>query len=422
MGELLQNDHDEITARMIGELEDKFRVLDQYAFEKSGEDVIQIRIHQLALASVLVNIHGRSRFVLVRAHATLGECYLSNEYHEQALEHLTKAKNFNTTVANDVPDSREFQIHILTLLSKAYLEKKMTKDALNLLDEAASLNADVVEKQHISNAAILQGFAHVYVSTKEYEKALDYYSQVWEITEAEHGLKSEYTASVYLEIAKIQMKAKNISEATSYQRRALDVFLDIEFPKHDFVAEIAIKLGEWQEMAGEYGDAKDSYRSAESLYEYTYGVIDKRTAKVKRSIALVLLKSNQYDEALQELREVEELEKTLFGDGSLMVAKTYKIIASIFMLQKDFKNSHDYFIKSLRIFDSNDSTKNVKEVKAKLRAVKEYLKTVLQEGEGEKGVTGDDITSTSSKGNSPFRSSGKVSSKGKRKKKLSFKS
>jgi hypothetical protein len=46
-------------------------------------------------------------------------------------------------------------------------------------------------------------------------------------------------------------------------------------------------------------------------------VVDKRTCKVKRNIALLFLKSNKYDEALEELKEVEELEKTLYGDNSV---------------------------------------------------------------------------------------------------------
>lgn len=34
-------------------------------------------------------------------------------------------------------------------------------------------------------------------------------------------------------------------------------------------------------------------------------MVDKRTCKVKRNISLLYLKSNKYDEALEELKEVE---------------------------------------------------------------------------------------------------------------------
>jgi hypothetical protein len=42
-------------------------------------------------------------------------------------------------------------------------------------------------------------------------------------------------------------------------------------------------------------------RQAEAIYENTYGVVDKKTCKVKRDISLILLKGNNYDEALNEL-------------------------------------------------------------------------------------------------------------------------
>jgi len=46
-------------------------------------------------------------------------------------------------------------------------------------------------------------------------------------------------------------------------------------------------------------------KQAEQIYEYNYGVVDKKTCKVKRNISLLYLKSNMYEEALEELREVE---------------------------------------------------------------------------------------------------------------------
>lgn len=64
-------------------------------------------------------------------------------------------------------------------------------------------------------------------------------------------------------------------------------------------------------------EALQSLRTAEEIYEKTYSVVDKRTCKVKRNISLLYLKSNKYEEALEILREVEELEKTLYGDGSV---------------------------------------------------------------------------------------------------------
>lgn len=70
-------------------------------------------------------------------------------------------------------------------------------------------------------------------------------------------------------------------------------------------------------------------RLAESIYEQNYSQEDKRTCNVKKNIALIFLKSNHYEEALQEFKEVEILEKVLYGDSSLNLAKTYKTVGTL---------------------------------------------------------------------------------------------
>ena len=49
---------------------------------------------------------------------------------------------------------------------------------------------------------------------------------------------------------------------------------------------------------------------------------DVRTCKIKRNVALVYLRGNLFDDALKELKEVEQLELILYGDSSPQLAKT----------------------------------------------------------------------------------------------------
>jgi hypothetical protein len=57
--------------------------------------VVAVRIQQLALCKLLVNIHKKDLFMLVQAYAKLGDAYLRNRYFEQALDHLTTALKLN---------------------------------------------------------------------------------------------------------------------------------------------------------------------------------------------------------------------------------------------------------------------------------------------------------------------------------------
>ena len=81
--------------------------------------------------------------------------------------------------------------------------------------------------------------------------------------------------------------------------------MDSQQVAQDQVADVAITLSEWLEKAERIEEALDVLKQAEQIYEYTYSVVDKRTCKVKRNVALLYLKSNRYDEALDELKEVE---------------------------------------------------------------------------------------------------------------------
>ena len=52
--------------------DEKLRSLDEYIAEQKAEEVIQGRIQQLAICKVLVNIHKKDLFILVRAYTNLG--------------------------------------------------------------------------------------------------------------------------------------------------------------------------------------------------------------------------------------------------------------------------------------------------------------------------------------------------------------
>lgn len=78
------DDYEEIDYKICGELgkktihglnfflEEKNRALDEFAMSQTPEGAIQVRVQQLALCKVLVNIHKRDLFILVKAYTNLG--------------------------------------------------------------------------------------------------------------------------------------------------------------------------------------------------------------------------------------------------------------------------------------------------------------------------------------------------------------
>ncbi len=78
-----------------------------------------------------------------------------------------------------------------------------------------------------------------------------------------------------------------------------------KYSNTEFLAHIAIELYEMQEKAAKFDDALESLMQAKQILEENYGLVDKRTTRVKRNISLIRLKLGMIPEALQEMKEVE---------------------------------------------------------------------------------------------------------------------
>ena len=280
------------------------------------------------------------------------------------------------------------------------------KDALSLLEKSLKMNKQVMGEDHHSNCLIYIAMAHVHQRLKDYETSTNLLFQVWEIYQAQFGSGSLEVGKVYLELALAHLKKKDTNEAISFQQKALKVHQDIagdvtnqqqqqegESPiSQDTVADIAITLSEWLEKADRIEEALESLKFAEQIFEYSYSVIDKRTCKVKRNVALLYLKSNRYDEALDVLKEVEELERTLYGEASTQLAKTYKVIGTLYIINSSPQEAREYLLRALGIFEAKGLIKLLKEVKSKLKMLNSSVKMAAEMAaqEAVDGGSGDD--------------------------------
>ena len=101
------------------------------------------------------------------------------------------------------------------------------------------------------------------------------------------------------------------------------------------------------------------------IYERSYGMEDVRTCKIKRNVALVYLRGNKFDDALKELKEVEELERLLYGDTSAQLAKTQKIIGTLMIIMKNTSDqkvisvddAREYLMQAHAIFEQRGMVK-----------------------------------------------------------------
>lgn len=135
------------------------------------------------------------------------------------------------------------------------------------------------------------------------------------------------------DFAKVYFKKKDFDEAIKYQKRAIDNYRQNDFDLEKR-AQANITCSDWMVKANNIDEALQYLKEAEEIYESTYGLVDKKTCKLKRDIALLLLKANKYDDALEEVIEVEEQERNLYGETSIQLGRTYKLIGTLYILRQ----------------------------------------------------------------------------------------
>lgn len=74
---------------------------------------------------------------------------------EQALEHLTTALKYNGELLSQVAETKDYHIHLLTMLGRCYLEAGSPTEAMALLQKGLEMAEQVQPDNLISQANIL---------------------------------------------------------------------------------------------------------------------------------------------------------------------------------------------------------------------------------------------------------------------------
>lgn len=362
----------EISNKICKELEEKQEELSKYLREKQEVNnklgIIQIHRHQLAISKILVSVHGRSPYILVKAHGNLSESYFSAEYYEASIDHLTSALKLNMTLFESIKDSQNYHIHLLTNLGKCNIFLNKTSEALDILQKALKSNQNMNGPKDISNTSILSALSKVHFKQKEHSKALEYLTEVWEIYESKFGMKHEIMIEVYTDMAEIYKSQGDTKNAVEILRRKLYLMHELEIFNNS-LAETFEKCGVWLQELFMYPQAIDAFREAEKIYIQNNGMISKVASKLKRKICGVLVKIEEYEEAVKECKELEEIDKSLYGEYSSQYAKDLKVIGTVSMIISKNLEALKYFNKALEVYTRLRNSKAVKEVRSKLETL-----------------------------------------------------
>jgi hypothetical protein len=81
------------------------------------------------------------------------------------------------------------------------------------------------------------------------------------------------------------------------------------------------------------------------------------------------LRCNEFKDALKELREVECIERVVYGDNSVSLAKTLKVIGTLLIIQGNKDEARKCLNEALMAFELRGQTKLIKETTLKLKQI-----------------------------------------------------
>ncbi len=158
----------------------------------------------------------------------------------------------------------------------------------------------IFEEHRLADSAdqARHNLASIYCETKQYQKAIDTYSEVIEYRQRRYGARDWRTASAFAGPAVVLLKTKDYEKAESYFRRCLDG------QKRDTDPETSEHLAYTLTAVGKLDEARGIYEHLLDLAEHRFG-LPYRVADFKGSLARIAAYEGQWDKALRLADEAQ---------------------------------------------------------------------------------------------------------------------
>ena len=312
----------------------------------------------------------------------MGDCLYYQGKLDACLIDYTKALQVASKMGN-----KNAEYEILTLLKKAYSEKKDMRNVMGVSNKIDSLlntskSSSLTLPQMYSNAKMAYSNNNIklaeyyylkieemldtlsndpeksnhldfyrairdfYTETKQYEKALDYSKKY--ITCAKDHLSSSHISTYYAEEARIYgfMKQKDkVIEDLDIARKGFRIDEDPynvnNFFYHFWAATSYQELKEWEKCASEYRKTIAVLEKNEMGDDFIYSM--------KAALAGALYQLGEYDEARNMYHEYAQYCKKNYGENSLKYASALKYLANIEGFCNDIENGEKHYAECMAI-------------------------------------------------------------------------
>jgi len=103
-----------------------------------------------------------------------------------------------------------------------------------------------------------------------------------------------------------------------------------------------------------------------------HGYLNKEVSQVKRRIINIYLSMQDLKEAVDELEELKNIDSSIYGKYSNIVAKNYKLRGILELAFCNSDNSIKFLGKSYKIFQKNNKKSHIYDINEKINKINKY--------------------------------------------------
>lgn len=231
-----------------------------------------------------------------------------------------------------------------------YTDMKRYDLALEIMNEQLLFYS---KKNMMSDySSVLLGVSNIFLTKKEYSKALDGYFKCLEIDEKIFPINNEVIAVEYCNIGEAYYWLQKYDLSYKYRKMSLELYKKMNFM--DGIANLEMDIGSTLMKLKDYRLAEQYLKNALINYrtiKYPFGI-----RKIKENFVHLYLDTHRYDNALRECSELESL--SVESKDSTEISTCYNLFADIYYSVKSYKQSAEYYKKYIELKEELDSKQN----------------------------------------------------------------
>lgn len=282
---------------------------------------------------------------------------------DSALDHYTQALRIYTSLreeeqATNIDSSADaFSADVaatLKIIGVVHSKKGDIKKATESFEAAIALlkssKIDSTRTGKETTASILSRIAGLHFKKGEFDNAMKYYRQAYDLTVELRGTNHPEVASILHYIGGIHHKHRDYSEAMTCYQEAVRIYHSTLGTGNAAAAATLVCIGSIHYKQRNLDSAMMFYREALRLNRDTYGLHHPDVAPTLKSIGTILTKKGEYDEAYDVFRDVLSIKCTVHGTGHPEVANSYKSLGNVHYKRGELADAERQYRHALSIY------------------------------------------------------------------------